>query len=166
MSHDRQFFDTFMLILGALFAVTIALFFLARQIHAETKGQHHLEDPAVLAKTSERIAPVGRVVLDGEADVSAAPAAAETVVAQVRTGPEVDDMAGMACHTTGAGGAPKIGDAAAWTDRISQGQATLVQHAINGFQGNAGYMPAKGGRADLTDDEVSSAVDYMIEKSK
>jgi cytochrome c len=75
-------------------------------------------------------------------------------------------MACMACHTTGAGGAPKIGDAAAWTDRISQGQATLVQHAINGFQGNAGYMPAKGGRADLTDDEVSSAVDYMIEKSK
>lgn len=166
MSHDRQFFDTFMLILGVLFAATIALFFLARQIHAETKGQHYLEDPAVLAKTSERIAPVGIVILDGEADTSAVPAATEAVVAQVRTGSEVYDTACMACHTTGAGGAPKIGDSAAWTDRISKGQATLVEHAINGFQGNAGYMPPKGGRADLTDDEISAAVEFMLGKSQ
>ena len=166
MSQDRQFFDTFMLIIGALFAVTIALFFLARQIHAATKGQHYLEDPAVLAKTSERIAPVGRVVLDGEQDVAPPPVAQEEVVAQVRSGPEVYNLACMACHTTGAGGAPKIGDAAAWAERISQGNATLVEHAIKGYQGDAGYMPPKGGRADLTDDEVSAAVAYMVAESQ
>ncbi len=166
MSHDRQFFDTFMLILGVLFAATIALFFLARQIHAETKGQHHLEDPAVLAKTSERIAPVGMVILDGEADTTAVAVVTETVVAQVRTGPEVYNTACMACHTTGAGGAPKIGDSAAWADRLSKGQATLIEHAIKGFQGDAGYMPPKGGRADLTDDEVSAAVEFMVGESQ
>jgi len=166
VSHDRQFFDTFMLIIGALFAVTIALFFLARQIHADTKGQHHLEDPAVLAKTSERIAPVGRVVLDGDTDVAPAAVVEETVVAQVRSGPEVYNMACMACHTTGAGGAPKIGDADAWADRIAQGHATLVKHAIEGYQGEAGYMPPKGGRADLTDDEISAAIDYIVGESQ
>lgn len=166
MSHDRQFFDTFMLIIGALFAVTIALFFLARQIHADTKGQHHLEDPAVLAKTSERIAPVGRVVLDGDTDVATAAVVEETVVAQVRSGPEVYNMACMACHTTGAGGAPKIGDADAWADRIAQGHATLVKHAVEGYQGEAGYMPPKGGRADLTEDEISAAIDYIVGESQ
>ena len=42
----------------------------------------------------------------------------------------------------------------------------LKDHAINGYQGSAGYMPAKGGRTDLSDEEVANAVDYMIAESQ
>ena len=51
-------------------------------------------------------------------------------------------------------------------ERIAQGNATLVEHAVKGYQGDAGYMPPKGGRADLTDDEVSAAVAYMVGESQ
>jgi cytochrome c5 len=43
---------------------------------------------------------------------------------------------------------------------------TLHNHSINGFQGDAGYMPPKGGRTDLSDEEVMAAVDYMVEESR
>lgn len=72
----------------------------------------------------------------------------------------------VACHGSGAAGAPKVGDKAAWKDRIAQGNDTLYQHAIKGFQGKKGFMPAKGGRADLSDDAVKKAVDYMVAQSK
>lgn len=62
-----------------------------------------------------------------------------------------------ACHATGAAGAPKIGDSAAWAPRIAQGYDTLVQHALNGIRG----MPAKGGNPDLDDVEVERALVYM-----
>jgi cytochrome c5 len=42
----------------------------------------------------------------------------------------------------------------------------LKEHAIKGFQGSAGFMPAKGGRVDLSDEEVASAVDYMVTESQ
>ena len=66
------------------------------------------------------------------------------------------------CHATGMMGAPKLGDKAAWKNRIAQGMGTLFDHAINGFKG----MPAKGGRADLSDAAVKAAVEYMVKGSK
>ena len=72
----------------------------------------------------------------------------------------------FACHGTGAAGAPKLGDKAAWKDRVAKGAATLHDHAIKGFKGEKGVMPAKGGRADLSDDAVKAAVDYMMSESK
>jgi cytochrome c5 len=63
----------------------------------------------------------------------------------------------VACHGTGAAGAPKVGDAGAWSARIAQGYDTLVQHAIQGIRA----MPAKGGNPDLDDVEVARAVVYM-----
>ncbi len=71
-----------------------------------------------------------------------------------------------ACHGAGVAGAPKLGDKAAWKDRIAQGKATLYEHAIKGFKGKKGFMPAKGGWANLSDDEVKAAVDYMVAQSK
>jgi cytochrome c5 len=62
-----------------------------------------------------------------------------------------------ACHGTGAAGAPKMGDAGAWSARIGQGYDTLVQHAVQGIRA----MPAKGGNPDLDDIEVARAVVYM-----
>tara|TARA_R110001599_G_scaffold64023_5_gene179708 strand:- start:9303 stop:9893 length:591 start_codon:yes stop_codon:yes gene_type:complete len=62
-----------------------------------------------------------------------------------------------ACHDTGAAGAPKLGDAAAWKARIAAGYDTLVKHAIQGVR----TMPAKGGNPDLDDVEVERVVVMM-----
>jgi cytochrome c5 len=67
----------------------------------------------------------------------------------------------FACHGTGAAGAPVLGDNAAWSARIAQGEATLVDHAINGF--NA--MPPRGG-STLDDDALETIVTYMVENSQ
>jgi len=72
----------------------------------------------------------------------------------------------FACHGTGAAGAPKLGDKADWKARIAAGNETLYTHAIKGYKGAKGFMPAKGGRADLSDDAVKAAVDYMVAGSK
>ena len=76
------------------------------------------------------------------------------------------DGACFACHATGAAGAPKFGDKAAWAPRIAKGMDVLKQHAVQGFKGDTGFMPAKGGRADLSDDAVGAAVEYMVSGSK
>ncbi len=84
----------------------------------------------------------------------------------VADGKATYDTACAACHGQGVAGAPKVGDAAAWTERVAQGMDVMVDHAINGYQGKAGFMPAKGGFANLSDDEVKEAVEYMVENSK
>lgn len=88
-------------------------------------------------------------------------AAGETAWASI-DGKAVFDSACMACHATGAAGAPVLGNAEQWASHIEKGKDTLYDHAINGF--NA--MPAKGGRTDLSDDEVKATVDYMVENSQ
>lgn len=72
----------------------------------------------------------------------------------------------FACHDAGVAGAPKIGDKAAWATRAAQGTAVLYGHAIAGFVGKAGAMPAKGGNATLADADVKAAVDFMLARSK
>jgi cytochrome c5 len=71
-----------------------------------------------------------------------------------------------ACHASGLAGAPKVGDKAAWQERIAQGTPVLVEHAMNGFQGKSGFMPAKGGHSALTEEEISAAVTYMVDMSR
>jgi cytochrome c5 len=77
-------------------------------------------------------------------------------------GAETYKAACQACHMTGAAGAPKLGDKAAWEPRIALGKDALYASVING----KGAMPPKGGRADLSDDVVKAAVDYMVAQSK
>jgi len=81
-------------------------------------------------------------------------------------GQQTFQQACAACHGTGVAGAPKVGDKAAWKDRIAQGNAKLHEHAIKGYTGKSGVMPPKGGRADLSDDAVKAAVDYMVSQAK
>ncbi|PLX81979.1 MAG: cytochrome c5 family protein [Desulfuromonas sp.] len=71
-----------------------------------------------------------------------------------------------ACHSAGVAGAPKTGDKEAWQPRLAQGMETLVSHSLIGYKGAAGYMPARGGIATLSDEEVKAAVHFMIEKSR
>ncbi len=107
----------------------------------------------------ERIAPVGELCMAGD-DCAA------TLVASADTGPRsgqaIYDTKCVACHGTGAAGAPKLGDAAAWAPRIAKGMDTLHDHAWNGFNG----MPAKGLCMDCTREEMDASVDYMVESSQ
>ncbi len=73
-------------------------------------------------------------------------------------GEEVYSSACAGCHSSGAMGAPRLGNAGDWAGRIDKGTDTLYSNAINGI--NA--MPAKGGNASLSDDEVKAAVDHML----
>jgi cytochrome c5 len=77
-----------------------------------------------------------------------------------RTGEQVVQSQCIKCHQTGVGGAPKIGDRAAWIPRVKQGIDVVVRSAINGHGG----MPARGGLANLTDTEIRNAVIYMFNK--
>jgi cytochrome c5 len=70
------------------------------------------------------------------------------------------------CHAAGVAGAPKPGDKADWGPRIAQGNEVLYKHAIEGFTGAKGMMPARGAGTTLSDDEVKAAVDHMVNLSK
>jgi len=72
----------------------------------------------------------------------------------------------VACHGAGIAGAPRLGDTGLWAKRIAKGLDTLYASAINGVQGNAGVMPAKGGNLALSNAEVKAAVDYIVAQSK
>ncbi|TXG78681.1 MAG: cytochrome c5 family protein [Rhodocyclaceae bacterium] len=79
-----------------------------------------------------------------------------------RDGATVYNSVCMACHASGAAGAPKAGDKAAWAPRLAAGNATLVKSVINGK--NA--MPPRGGGSDLSDDEIKGAVEHLLGLSK
>ena len=66
------------------------------------------------------------------------------------------------CHAAGIAGAPKLGDKAAWAPRIATGNDALYTTALKG----KGAMPAKGGRAEISDDDIKAVVDYMVAQSK
>lgn len=72
----------------------------------------------------------------------------------------------VACHGSGAAGAPKLGDKTAWESRIAKGNDVLSKHAIEGFKGDTGYMPPKGGYMNLSDEDVSLAVQHMVSQSQ
>jgi len=166
-SHDRKFFDTFMLVLGILLGITIGLIILARIIAGNTSVAHKQEDPVFRQEIAARIAPVAKVAVAGQDNSALAPAeATPAVAAEDLPGETVYNQACVACHGAGIAGAPKLGDKAAWGPRIAQGADTLHKHAIEGFQGKAGLMPPKGGRTDLSDQSVINAVDYIVAASQ
>lgn len=102
--------------------------------------------------TADRIAPLARIEL-----VDA------TAPRELKAGKDVYAAVCTTCHGAGIAGAPKFGDTAAWAPRIAEGAATLYDHAVKGYQGKAGVMPAKGGNTDLDDVEVQRAVVFMAD---
>jgi cytochrome c5 len=109
----------------------------------------------------------------GDKKSAEAPAAAPAAPAAVAAAPAAENTVGKSvfgktcalCHASGVAGAPKPGDKADWGPRIAQGKDTLYKHAIEGFTGAKGMMPARGGGSTLTDDEVKAAVDFMADQS-
>lgn len=78
-----------------------------------------------------------------------------------RSGEAIVKAQCVKCHGSGKGGAPKLGDRAAWSERVKPGVDALARSAINGHGG----MPARGGMANLTDAEIRNAVNYMVTTS-
>ena len=104
------------------------------------------------SEIEKRIKPVGELYLAGAEPVAVAAPSGP------KSGGDVYQASCFACHGTGAMGAPKKGDAAAWEPRKAQGMDVLLEHAIKGF--NA--MPPKGTCMACSDDEIKAAIEFML----
>lgn len=113
------------------------------------------------AAIEERIKPFSQVCVAGDENCGGASAA---VAAGPRSGEEVYNGACLACHASGAAGAPMVGDAGAWAPRIAKGMDALYASGVNGVPGTG--MIAKGGCGNCSDEEIYAAVDFMVDNSK
>lgn len=111
---------------------------------------------------NDRTSPAGSVKTEASAAAPAKTVSTPVASSEAKSGKDVYTAACFACHGTGAAGAPKLGDKAAWEPRIAQGMEILQDHAIKGFKG----MPPKGGNMSLSDDEVRSSIEYIVSESK
>ena len=134
-------------VVAGLLAPLLAIFLIV-QLVLGIQADHKPDSSSEVAQkaTLERIKPF--------AELSALDASAPVVE---KSGQEVYDTACVACHGSGALGAPRFGNKGDWGARIGQGYDTLVKNAIEGIR----QMPPRGGNADLTDAEVARAVAYM-----
>ncbi len=176
--QDTHFFNVFSLVIGLLVAVAIALFALARVVASETQDRDILDDASYVRNVEQRIAPFAKEAIAGQDNAalaikpeagSAQPSGADAgagTAEMPKNGEALFQQTCSACHGAGIAGAPKAGDKAAWGPRIAKGMPTLYDHALKGFQGSSGVMPAKGGRTEAPDDLVKQAVDYMVNMAK
>lgn len=169
-NHDLVFLKQFSLVIAILVGITFVLILAGIYINGLQEPE---PNPVAQAAVEQRLRPVGGVYAGstGAAAAAAAQAAAAAAAAgQVAYDGTLDGAVIYAalcgaCHTSGAGGAPKL-ERAAWTARIAQGADLMHKHAIEGFQGSAGIMPAKGGNPALTDEQVIATVDWMVDNLK
>ena len=119
-----------------------------------TRGGGSVED------IDARIKKIGTLGIEGQQAVQTAAAEAPAPAAPTEVPPLYKKSCAM-CHSTGAGGAPKVGDKPAWAARIATGMDELLKVAING----RGGMPARGG-TKASDDELKAVVEYMVAHSR
>lgn len=166
-NHDLNFLKHFSMVIVALVVVTIALILFAMKLHG---GKPSEPDRTRMAAVEARIAPVSGVYAGdtgAAAMAAAAEAAREAAAGQVAydgtlDGAVIYNALCGSCHNSGAGGAPLMTEAA-WAPRIAKGMETLVQNAIDGYQGEAGIMPARGGNPALTDEQIDATVRWMLD---
>ena len=165
--RDQQFFDAFLILVGIFVGMIAGVILLGDLIgdgeHAEAGAEH--------SAIEQRIAPVGQVAMIGDAALAAAPAAsapspampAQASTAAAPSGAELYNQVCSVCHAAGLMGAPMLTEPASWEPRIAQGVDVLRSHVLNGYQGQTGVMPPKGGRMDLSDEQVLAALQYMLD---
>lgn len=165
MSHaDDVFIKNFLAVLGALVLFTIIAFVLARVVGFGAIDRIQNNPQAV----AERIEPIGRVRIGQPGDEpmpvetqAAAVAPAAQPAAAEQTAEQIYNTTCMACHTTGAAGAPTLDQKDDWAARAAQGFDVLLQNAVQGK--NA--MPPKGGNTSLSDEDIKRAVEYMLSEA-
>ncbi len=170
-NYDLDFLKHFSMVIAFLAAVTLGLILFAHYLNGQLK---HDVDPAAEQRVVARIAPIGEVYAGAtgaaaQADaikVSAAAAASQVAYGGTLDGSVIFGNLCTGCHTSGAGGAPKLDAAGIGARMVEQGIDMLIKNAITGYTGNAGVMPAKGGNPALTDDQVKATVEWMVAQSK
>lgn len=164
------FLKRFSLIIAALVLLTLVLIAFAHYLHGTLPPE---VSPLAEARVQQRLQPAGAVYA-GDTGAAAMAAAAEaargTAASQVAyegtlDGSVIYNNLCSACHGSGAAGAPKL-EKALWAPRLAQGKDTLISHALNGYQGAAGVMPARGGNPALSDEQVRATVTWMLENLK
>ncbi len=193
--QDKSFMMTFTVVLSVLVLIAIAIFLAAQMISVVTVvpddgvrtkmaaeerlrpvAQVAITDPSAAKEVAtapaeaagEQVAAVDSTESEQAAavdTVEVAPAATENLVpadTDLAQGEETYNAVCSVCHAQGVAGAPITGDKDAWAPRLAKGWDTLVEHSIKGF--NA--MPAKGGRADLPDEQIAAAVGYLISQGQ
>ncbi|MEN8249012.1 MAG: c-type cytochrome [Bacteroidota bacterium] len=104
-------------------------------------------------------------------DTGDKPAVKSMLAEETPAGPDAEkgkviyDTKCMACHLTGVTGAPMFKENERWVEIANKGMDTLVSQAINGFQGEQGLMPPRGGFPDLTDDDIKNGIAYMLQEA-
>jgi cytochrome c5 len=142
----------FVIVVSAGFLVPIISIVLISQLVVGSLGGIGKDDPAMSPEAvAKRLKPIGEIAMADSAGAAK----------MERSGEEVVKVVCAACHATGMLNAPKIGDKKAWAARLKNGEATLVKNAINGIR----QMPARGGNAALSDNEIARAVGYMANQS-
>jgi cytochrome c5 len=153
---DNKFSIYFVAMIIAMIVLTALLMVFASINAREVNDAKYAESQqSKMDSIVKQIAPVGKLAIGAVASVVPEANADETAVNAVYQG----GCAG--CHSSGAAGAPIVGDKDAWVPRLAKGVDALYASAINGI----GIMPARGGQS-ISDDQVKEAVDYMIKASK
>jgi len=144
----------------ALIVLTIILIVAGSMTHEKLLGRDALsQDRSAVAET---IKPVAQVNTGDASNLMEETAVAITVAFDGSLdGKMIYDAVCMACHATGAAGAPKL-ETAAWADRLSLGTDGLLTSVING----KGAMPPRAGRPDLSDEQLKAAIEFMTNNLK
>lgn len=166
-NHDITFLKQFAIVILGLHIVAAVLLVVAWVLHENRAVE---EDPRRAQAVEQRLRPVGAVYAGASgaaARAAAAEAAREAAAGQIAYGGTLDgqviyDQLCGACHGSGAGGAPTLARAE-WSARLAKGRDTLLAHAIEGYQGEDGIMPPRGGNPALTDEQVAASVDWMLD---
>ena len=163
--QDKIFFRNFTLTLAFIAAMMIAFYVIADMVTNEGENAKTNVNTISVAELTK---PVGQVAVAGEETentiVQNEIVADASAVGKSISGESVYNGLCVNCHGIAALAAmiPQAGDAATWGPRIKKGTDVLYANAINGYTGELGMMPAKGGNPALSDEEVKAAVDYII----
>ena len=169
--QDTHFVNTFSMVIGLLVLVAIGIIVFARTVAAHTQETDSIEQRDFAKSVASRIEPLSQEAVIGQDNTALAikpdaPAGSGVQLPIPKDGAQVYEQVCSACHGLGIAGAPKAGDVAAWGPRIAKGKAVLYDHALHGYTGQSGAMPAKGNRLDIPDAIIQEGVDHMVDMVK
>jgi cytochrome c5 len=158
---DAEFYKVFAIVSVIIIGLAIFIAILSNVFAGYASSASENYKVQIQSDTNQRIAPSGKINLASNPSIKQEVMVVSVSETKILTGKEVYNTVCMSCHTSGAAGAPVIGNNSQWSDRLSKGKDALYASAINGI----GIMPAKGGVSSLSDNEIKSAVDYILSES-
>jgi cytochrome c5 len=158
---DAEFYKVFAIVSVIIIGLAIFIAILSNVFAGYASSASENYKVQIQSDTNQRIAPSGKINLASNPSIKQEVMVASVSKTKILTAKEVYNTVCMSCHTSGAAGAPVIGNNSQWSDRLAKGKDALYASAINGI----GIMPAKGGVSSLSDNEIKSAVDYILSES-